>query len=72
MFIWSGGENRLTIKNTAGRDLLPAVRVRDNEDLAKNQVRVRYYSDYLLDKEFDDLSLAIDEIIDTLHKVTKL
>jgi len=50
-------------KSKAGRDLLPPVRVRDNEELSKNQVRVRYYTDYLLDKEFTDPGEAITEVI---------
>ena len=58
-------------KNKAGREKLPAVRVRDNEKLHKNRVRVRYYTDYLLDKEFEDLNLAIEDIIVALQKVVE-
>ena len=56
-------------KNKAGRYLLPAVRVRDNEELPNNRVRVRYYTDYLLDKEFTDPAAAIDEVIIALRTV---
>ena len=56
-------------KNNLGQYKIPSVRVRDNTDLSPNQVRVRYYADYLLDKEYTDLSIAIKEAIETLNKI---
>jgi len=56
-------------KNNLGQYKIPSVRVRDNPDLSLNQVRVRYYADYLLDKEYTDLNIAVKEVIDTLKKI---
>ena len=50
---------------------LPAVRIRDKEELAPTQVRVRHYADYLIDKAFDNPSDAAVEIINTLRKIAQ-
>jgi len=47
---------------------LPLVRVIDNIHLPPNHVRVRHYGDYLLDKPFTDMNVAIIEIIAALRK----
>ena len=57
--------------NKAGRHKLPMVRVRDNTELSPCQVRVRYFSDYLLDKEFDGYNEAVVEIIKQLKKIAR-
>jgi len=58
-------------KGKAGRNKLPMVRVRDNTDLHPNQVRVRYYSDYVLDRAFSETEEAAREIIRTLCEIVK-
>ncbi|MCL2247940.1 MAG: helix-turn-helix domain-containing protein [Oscillospiraceae bacterium] len=58
-------------KDKAGLDRLPPVRVRDNEELAPRQVRVRYYSDFLIDAEFDDYNAAVSEVLDVLRGVVR-
>ncbi|MCL1821035.1 MAG: helix-turn-helix domain-containing protein, partial [Oscillospiraceae bacterium] len=50
---------------------LPLVRIRDKTKLAPNRLRVRYYADYLLDKEFGNHADAADEIIETLRKIAQ-
>ncbi len=51
------------LRESVGYRKLPGVRIRDNEGLGVNQVRLRYYSDYLLDKSYTDHELAADEIM---------
>jgi flagellar biosynthesis component FlhA len=58
-------------KDKAGLDKLPPVRVRDNEELAPRQVRVRYYSEFLIDAEFDDYNAAVSEVLDVLRGVVR-
>ena len=52
-----------------GMRKLPVIRVRDNASLSPNQVRVRYYADILIDKEFIDCGEAVNEIITTLKNL---
>ncbi len=47
---------------------LPLIRVRDNVSLAPNQIRVRYYADVLIDKEFVDCGEVIEDIIAAIRK----
>ena len=54
-----------------GLRILPQVRIRDNNKLSSNRVRVRNYADYLIDKEFSNPADAVSEIIDTLRKVAQ-
>ena len=56
-------------KDKAELDKLPPVRVRDNIELAPRQVRLRYYSDFLIDAEFDDYNAAVSEVLDVLREV---
>jgi len=58
-------------KDKAGQYKMPAVRVRDNVEIAPNQVRLRYYYDYLIDKEFGDFNAAADEVIEELNKISR-
>jgi len=58
-------------KSKAGLNALPAVRLRDNEKLPPGQVRIRYYSDYLLDECFDDHEVAKREVIRVLQGLVK-
>jgi transcriptional regulator with XRE-family HTH domain len=51
---------------------LPMIRLRDNFSLSPNQVRVRNYTDYLLDKEFVDHNDAGHEIMAVLRKIAQL
>jgi len=59
-------------KDKKGSYKLPMVRVRDNMELPSNQVRLRYYSEYLLDKQFTDQNTGITEIIKVLRKIAKV
>ena len=56
-------------KDKKGRDKIPPVRVRDNTELAPTQVRLRYYSDYLLNKQFTDNTACVDELITILQNL---
>jgi transcriptional regulator with XRE-family HTH domain len=51
---------------------LPMIRLRDNFSLSPNQVRVRHYADYLLDKEFEDFNDAGNEIMEVLRNIVRL
>lgn len=50
---------------------LPPVRIRDNCSLLPNQVRVRYYADYLLNKHYNDPNEAISEIMEALRRMVQ-
>lgn len=52
--------------------ILPIIRLRDNCSLSPNRVRVRLYTDYLLDKEFVDQNDAGREIMEGLRKIVQL
>jgi transcriptional regulator with XRE-family HTH domain len=52
-----------------GFRILPQIRIRDNNKLLSNQVRVRSYADYLIDKEFDNPLSATEEIIASLREI---
>ena len=54
-----------------GLRILPQVRIRDNNKLLSNQVRVRSYADYLIDKEFNSPADAVNEIIESLRKIAQ-
>jgi len=58
-------------KGRAGHNALPAVRVRDNADLSPSQVRVRYFSGYVLDKCFTKPREAAEEVIGALRSIAK-
>lgn len=58
-------------KNTEGLRKLPIIRIRDKVELAPRQVRVRHYSDYLLDKEYADFHDAAIEIIEMLRRIAQ-
>ena len=49
---------------------LPLIRVRDNASLAPNQIKVRYYADVLINKQYSDCSEAVDEIMEAINKTT--
>ncbi len=51
---------------------LPTIRLRDNRLLSPNQVRVRHYADYLLDKEFIDHNDAVLEVMKVLQKIAEM
>lgn len=50
------------LRDELGHRYLPPVRVCDNAALSGKQVRLRYYADYVLDKEFLDARQAVAEI----------
>jgi transcriptional regulator with XRE-family HTH domain len=50
---------------------LPQIRIRDKIDMEPKRLRVRYYADYLIDKEYEDKSEAADEIIKVLRKMAQ-
>jgi tetratricopeptide (TPR) repeat protein len=54
-----------------GLRILPQIRIRDNNKLLSNQVRVRNYADYLIDREFNNPADAVDEIIESLRKIAQ-
>lgn len=54
-----------------GYRILPKIRIRDNNTLSPNRVRVRNYADYILDKEFNSSSEAAVEIIESLQKIAQ-
>ncbi len=54
-----------------GHRKLPIIRVRDNVSLAPNQIRVRYYADTLIDKEFDDCKEATNEIMSVIQNIAQ-
>ena len=56
-------------KNKVGQYKIPSVRVRDNIELAPNQVRLRYYYEYLMDEKFEDVNLATGKIIEVLSEI---
>jgi transcriptional regulator with XRE-family HTH domain len=58
-------------KTNDGYRILPVVRIRDNCKLSPNRIRVRYYADYLLDKDFTAAGDAANEIIGVLHKIAQ-
>jgi len=58
-------------KTYEGLRSLPKIRIRDKAELAPNRLRVRYYADYLLDKEYSTPKNAIDEIIGILRKMAQ-
>lgn len=57
------------LRGEDGYRRFPPVRIRDNASLSPRQARVRYYADYLLDKEFADNGDAVGEIVMTLQKI---
>ena len=54
-----------------GQRILPKIRVRDKEELAPKQIRLRYYADYHIDKEYDDPVTAVSDIIKSLRGLAK-
>ncbi|MCL2226056.1 MAG: helix-turn-helix domain-containing protein [Oscillospiraceae bacterium] len=54
-----------------GQRKLPHIRVRDNIDLPPSRVRVCYYADLLLDKDFLNPDDAVEEVIMALSKIAK-
>ena len=54
-----------------GQQILPQIRVRDKVELAPKQIRLRYYADYHIDKEYDDPATAVSEIITSLRSLAK-
>ncbi|MCL2820650.1 MAG: helix-turn-helix domain-containing protein [Oscillospiraceae bacterium] len=60
-----------TGKDKKARDKIPPVRIRDNPGLSPNQVRLRYYTDYLLNKQFTSPAAAVSDILKILLKISK-
>jgi len=56
-------------KDKSGQHKLPMIRVRDNTDLLPDQVRLRHYSDFPIDKQYVDFNDAINEIIKVLTQI---
>jgi transcriptional regulator with XRE-family HTH domain len=59
-------------KSKTGQNKIPMVRVRDNIELLPNQVRLRYYSEYLIDMQFNDYNDALSEIMGVLERVSHM
>ena len=57
--------------DAGGSKKLPIVRMRDNADLPPGRVRVMYYADMLLEKDFTDPGKAVDEVIAVLERITR-
>jgi len=60
-----------TGKNKNGRYKIPMIRIRDNVELLPNQIRLRYYEDYLIDKQFIDYNTGVSEILEILRSIEK-
>jgi transcriptional regulator with XRE-family HTH domain len=58
-------------KDKTGQYKIPMIRVRDNVELLPDQVRLRYYSDFPIDKQFVDWSDAIIEVTKVLTQIAK-
>jgi len=58
-------------ENWEGLRKLPHIRVRDNVDLPPARVRVSYYADLLLDKDFTKPGEAVEEVISTLKNIAQ-
>lgn len=56
-------------ENNNGLQKLPHVRIRDNVNLPPDRVRVSYYAELLLDKDFANPKEAVNEIISVLRNV---
>jgi transcriptional regulator with XRE-family HTH domain len=64
------------IRRKAGKDKngqykLPMIRVRDDIELLPDQVRLRYYTDFPINKQFVDFNDAINEIIKVLTQIAE-
>ena len=59
------------LHNNNNHRKLPAIRLRDNCSLLPNQVRVRHYADYLLDREFLDYKDAGNEVMEMLRNIMR-
>lgn len=55
-----------------GYRVLPQIRIRDNHALLSNQVRVRSYADYLLDREYDSPAAAMADVIEALRRLARM
>jgi transcriptional regulator with XRE-family HTH domain len=60
-----------TLRNRLGQQAIPMVRVKDNGSLLPNQVRLRYYADFLLDEEFPDGKKAVDKLLTVLSELSR-
>jgi lipopolysaccharide biosynthesis regulator YciM len=58
-------------KTNEGLRRLPQIRIRDKVELSPNQLRVRRYAEYLVDKEFNDCAEATNEVIDSLRSIVQ-
>ena len=61
-----------TLTTRERHKVLPPIRIRDKAELAPNMLRVRYYADYLIDGEYTDMTLALNDIIQALRKMAKI
>lgn len=62
--------NELINNRKKGRFELPIIRIRDETELPPKRVRLRLYTDVLLDKDFDSAADATDEILQVLRKIS--
>ena len=56
-------------QNNDGYKIIPQIQIRDKTLLSPHRVRVRYYADYLLDKEYDDPAEATGEIVSVIRSI---
>lgn len=64
-------ENIHALRNEFGNGSLPPVRIRDNVSLAPKQIRLRHYTDLLMDKEFESAEEAADVILTLIREILK-
>jgi len=63
------GELRKELEALEDAKILPPVRLKDNIHLLPKHVRIRHYADYVFDKPFTDMNVAVNEIIAALRKI---
>lgn len=57
------------LRRELGGNRLPPVRIRDNQSLRQNQLRLRHNFDYLLDSDIDDCAGAVETLISALRDI---
>ena len=62
-------ENINALRTKYGQKTIPRVRIRDNTSLLPKQVRLRYYAEYLIDKEFSDIKVPAEDILIALSNI---
>jgi hypothetical protein len=64
-------EEKDAARHGGGLRKLPLIRIRDDSSLSANRIRVRYYADTLLDKEFAHCGEAVNEVMAVLRNISQ-